>query len=71
MTQPDAATYDPAADPVHGSGWNSAARWGGWDWRPPRDGEWFRTCSFCGCIHPDDLVPELNGGAATFADPST
>lgn len=51
--------YDPAADPVHGSGWNSAARWGGWDWRPPRDGEWFRTCSFCGCIHPEDLAPEL------------
>lgn len=51
--------YDPAADPVHGSGWNSAARWGGWNWREPRDGEWFRTCSFCGCIHPEDLAPEL------------
>lgn len=51
--------YNPLADPVHGSGWNSAARWGGWSWREPRDGEWFRTCSFCGCIHPDDLAPEL------------
>jgi hypothetical protein len=59
MAQPDATAYDPAADPVHGSGWNSAARWGGWSWREPRDGEWFRTCSFCGCIHPEDLAPEL------------
>lgn len=66
MTQPDAPAYDPAADPVHGAGWNSAARWGGWDWREPRDGEWFRTCSFCGCIHPDDLAPELKPqGACT------
>lgn len=53
------ADYDPAADPVHGTGWNNAARWGGWTWREPRDGEWFRTCSFCGCIHPEDLAPEL------------
>jgi hypothetical protein len=51
--------YDPAADPVHGSGWNSAARWGGWSWRKPRRGEFFRTCSFCGCIHPEDLAPEI------------
>lgn len=50
------ADYDPAADPVHGSGWNSAARWGGWDWREPRDGDHFRTCSFCGSIHPEDLA---------------
>lgn len=57
--EPDAAGYDPAADPVHGSGWNSAARWGGWSWRAPRDGEWFRTCSFCGCIHPEDVAPVL------------
>jgi hypothetical protein len=55
------ATYDPAADPVHGSGWNSAARWGGWTWREPRYGDFFRTCSFCGCIHPEDLAAETAG----------
>lgn len=56
-------TYDPAADPVHGTGWNSAAHWGGWDWRGPRRGEHFRTCSFCGSIHPEDLaaVPAGSG----------
>lgn len=32
---------------------------GGATWRPPRDGEHFRTCSYCGCIHPEDLAPEL------------
>jgi hypothetical protein len=51
--------YDPAADRVHGSGWNSAERWGGWTWREPRYGDHFRTCSFCGCIHPEDLAAEL------------
>ena len=55
------SAYDPAADPVHGRGWNSAARWGGWDWREPRYGEHFRTCSFCGCIHPEDLAAETAG----------
>lgn len=45
-------------DPVHGYGWNTADRWGGWDWREPRYGDFFRTCSFCGCIHPEDLVAE-------------
>jgi hypothetical protein len=55
----DAPGYDPAADPVHGSGWNSAERWGGWSWRAPRAGEWFRTCSLCGCIHPEDVAPVL------------
>lgn len=59
--------YDPAADPVHGSGWNSAARWGGWDWREPRYGDFFRTCSFCGCIHPEDLAAETAGGPACKA----
>lgn len=53
--------YDPAADPVHGSGWNSAARWGGWDWREPARGEHFRRCSFCGSIHPEDLAAEQAG----------
>jgi hypothetical protein len=55
------STYDAAADPVHGSGWNSAARWGGWDWRQPRYGDFFRTCSFCGSIHPEDLAAETPG----------
>jgi len=55
------AAYDPATDPVHGSGWNSAARWGGWVWREPRYGDFFRTCSFCGCIHPEDLAAETAG----------
>src|SRR5215469_3066734 len=64
--QPEVRGYDPAADPVHGDGWNSAARWGGWSWREPRDGEWFRTCSFCGCIHPGDLAAVLKpAGACT------
>ena len=53
--------YDPAADPVHGRGWNSAARWGGWSWREQRYGDFFRTCSFCGCIHPEDLAAETAG----------
>lgn len=48
-------------DPVHGRGWNTADRWGGWSWREPRRGEFFRTCSFCGCIHPGDLVAEQAG----------
>jgi hypothetical protein len=51
-------TYDAEADPVHGSGWNSAARWGGWHWAAPRGAEHFRRCSFCGSIHPADLAAE-------------
>lgn len=45
-------------DPVHGA---EAARWGGWHWSEPaleRRGEHFRRCSYCGSIHPDDLVAE-------------
>lgn len=53
--------YDPAADPVHGHGWNSAARWGGWHWEDPARGEHFRRCSFCGGIHPEDLAAETAG----------
>jgi hypothetical protein len=55
------AEYDPAADPVHGSGWNSAARWGGWHWEDPRGAEHFRRCSFCGSVHPEDLAAETPG----------
>ncbi len=58
MTEP---AYDPSADPVHGSGWNSAARWGGWHWEESRGAEHFRRCSFCGCIHPEDLAAETAG----------
>lgn len=43
-------------DRVHGS---EAARWGGWTWRKPRRGDHFRTCSYCGSIHPEDLAAEL------------
>jgi hypothetical protein len=57
-----AEAYDPAADLVHGAGWNSAARWGGWSWNEPRRGDHFRTCSFCGSIHPEDLAAELGSG---------
>lgn len=46
-------------DPVHGA---DAERWGGWTWREPRDGEHFRTCSYCGSIHPDDLAEEIRRG---------
>jgi hypothetical protein len=46
-------------DPVHGA---DAERWGGWSWRDPRDGEHFRTCSYCGSIHPADLAAEIERG---------
>lgn len=58
---PATTDYDPAADPVHGSGWNSAARWGGWHWEQPRGAEHFRRCSFCGSISPEDLAAETAG----------
>jgi len=55
-------TTDPAPsgsdDPVHGYGWNTAARWGGWTWQAPARGEHFRRCSFCGGVHPADLATE-------------
>ena len=35
-----------------------AERWGGWKWEEPRHGEHFRRCSYCGCVHPVDLVAE-------------
>lgn len=61
-------TYDPSADPVHGSGWNSAARWGGWEWRAPSHGQHFRTCSFCGSIRPEDLAAETAGTGCGYPD---
>lgn len=36
-----------------------ADRFGGWTWDGPRDGEHYRTCSYCGSIHPADLADEL------------
>jgi hypothetical protein len=41
-------------DPVH----PEAARWDGWSWCEPFRGEHFRRCSYCGSIHPADLVAE-------------
>lgn len=32
-------------------------------WREPRDGEPFRTCSYCGSIHPGDLLTAIAAGA--------
>lgn len=51
-------------DPVHGWG---ADWWGAWSWRKPSRGEHFRRCSFCGSIHPDDLLAE-KGWRADWAD---
>jgi hypothetical protein len=47
----------PAPDPVHGG---EAERWGGWSWRAPSHGEHYRTCSYCGSIHPADLAAETD-----------
>lgn len=44
-------------DPVHGHEYG-ASRHGMWTWTPGRHGEHFRRCSYCGSIHPDDLVAE-------------
>lgn len=46
---------DDTPDPVHGG---EAERWGGWSWREPSRGAHYRTCSHCGCIHPEDLAAE-------------
>jgi hypothetical protein len=51
-------------DLVHGA---EAQRFGGWSWREPSRGEHFRTCSYCGSIHPEDLADE-SGWAAEWAD---
>ncbi|MGW4757740.1 hypothetical protein [Streptomyces chartreusis] len=52
-------------DLVHGS---DADRWGGWSWRDPSRGEHYRTCSYCGSIHPEDLAAESEWHAE-WADP--
>lgn len=33
------------------------------EWRASRDGEPFRTCFWCGCIHPEDLLTAIKAGA--------
>jgi hypothetical protein len=50
------ATATPTEDPVHHG---EATRWGGWEWREPRRGDHFRTCSYCGSINPEDLAAEI------------
>jgi hypothetical protein len=45
-------------DPVHGHSGHAVERFGGWIWREPHRGDFFRTCSFCGSIHPEDLAAE-------------
>lgn len=44
-----------------------ADRYGGWNWREPRRGDFFRTCSYCGSINPDDLVA-AEGWTPEWAD---
>jgi hypothetical protein len=51
-------------DPVHRG---EAERWGGWRWAEPRHGEHFRRCSYCGCVHPEDLAAEQHW-TAQWAD---
>lgn len=33
-----------------------AVRFGAGEWRPPTAGRSFRSCSYCGSIHPGDLM---------------
>lgn len=47
---------EPTIDPVHGHDFNFRGH--EWAWREPGRGEHFRRCSWCGSIHPDDLVAE-------------
>lgn len=59
------------SDLIHNSPYNPASRFGGWDWRPARRDETFRTCSFCGSMHPADLAEMLgpvNGPCVTCGE---
>lgn len=47
-----------SSSPVHAG---EADRWGGWQWREPAHGEHFRRCSYCGSMHPEDLVTIARG----------
>lgn len=53
------------ADLVHGA---SAERFGGWHWNAPHRGEHFRRCSYCGCVHPEDLAAEPTWPHFEWAD---
>lgn len=56
---------------VHGSEIGAGRSWldsqGGWTWREPRYADHLRTCSYCGCVNPEDLVKE-KGWHAEWAD---
>lgn len=45
-----------------------ADRFGGWMWLEPTRGEHFRRCSYCGSIHPMDLVAEPEWTYFSWAD---
>jgi hypothetical protein len=58
---------EPGPDPVHNLDPSGPFRYGNsWDWRKPRRGDGFRTCSYCGSIHPEDLAAP--GWHASWAD---
>ena len=38
-----------------------------WGWNSSRGPEHFRRCSYCGCVHPEDLVAEV-GWQPDWAD---
>mgnify|MGYP001607407496 CR=1 FL=1 len=57
-----------AEDPkVHPEAGQAPFRGEPWTWREPSHGEHFRTCSFCGSIHPGDLAAEA-GWRPEWAD---
>jgi len=50
------------ADRVHGLRPDSPLKLARtWEWRKPRRGDFFRTCSYCGSISPEDLAAEAAG----------
>lgn len=57
-------TSPETTSPVHAG---EADRFGGWHWNDPARGEHFRRCSYCGSMHPDDLV-SIARGRVDWAD---
>lgn len=59
MTEIENNPTQAAHDAIHPE---AARAWGGqfypWKWREPSHGEHYRTCSWCGCINPEDLAAE-------------
>ncbi len=53
--QPITNSNRQGSELVHGF---EADRWGGWYWEEPMHEEHFRRCSYCGSVHPEDLVAE-------------